>query len=110
MAPCANETDGRVRDRLAAWRLQGTAATRIDDLPDRVVDRFVAAPRVSLRGSSVVIAGTGRDEVLTTTVAGSWTSTAAPPGEVRKVALADDRIYLLLRSANGTGTVVVGAR
>jgi hypothetical protein len=37
-------------------------------------------------------------------------STAAPPGEVPKVALADDRIYLLLRSANGTGTVAVRAR
>jgi len=58
----------------------------------------------------VVIAGTGRDAVLTTTVGGSWMSTAAPPGEVPKVALADDRIYLLLRSANGTGTVAVRAR
>jgi hypothetical protein len=101
---------GPVGDRLAAWRLQGTPATRIDGLPDRVVDRFVAAPCVSLRGSSVVISGTGRDEVITTTLAAPWSSTAAPSGEVRKVALADNRIYLLLRSADGTGTVVMRAR
>jgi len=35
---------------------------------------------------------------------------AAPSGEVRKVALADNRIHLLLRSADGIGTVVVRAR
>lgn len=117
---------GRVGDRLAAWRLHGTSATRIDDLPDRGVDRFVAAPRVSLRGSWVVIAGTGRDEVITTTVADLRSSTAAPSGvsrhggcgrggrcqsfRVREVALADNRIYLVLRAADGTAAVVVRAR
>ena len=68
---------GRVGDRLAAWRLDGTAVARIDLLPAGVVDRFVAAPRVSVRDSSVVIAGTGRNEVLTT-VGERWTSTPRP--------------------------------
>ncbi len=100
---------GRVGDRLAAWRLHGVLAARDDDLPDRMVDRFVAAPRVALRGSSAVIAGTGRDEVITSSAAGQWSSAAAPPGEVRRVAVAANRIYLLLRLADGAGMVVTRA-
>jgi len=100
---------GRVGDRLAAWRLQGVVAARVADLPDRVVDRFVAAPRVAVHGGSVVIAGTGRDEVITSSDARGWSSAAAPPGEVRRVAIAADRIYLLLRMADGSGMVATRA-
>ncbi len=91
---------GRLGGRLAAWRLAGTAAARVP-LPDRTVDRYAGQPRVADDGSRAVVAVGAGDELFARSSADRWESIAAPAGEVRRLGLSGDGLYVLLRPPSG---------
>ncbi len=109
---------GRLGDRLAAWRLDGTDVTGLAGVPARTIDRYAGQPRVAVGGSPVrtaiaVAATGGSSSVLVSTPDGSaagWRMIDAPAGEVRRVTLAGDAIQLLLRAPDARQAVYSSMR
>ena len=98
---------GRLGAQLAAWRLDPTvgAASRIDGIPDRPVDRYLGQPRVGVDGAEAVIAPGGSGDPLLTSGPTGWTSVPSPAGEQRRVGVANGTLYLLLRPEQGPQVV-----
>jgi hypothetical protein len=90
---------GRLDGALAAWRITGDQADRIERvaLPDRAVDRYTGQPRVARDGALIVIAvGTGA-ELLAGAAGGTWEGTQTPAGDVRGLAVHEGTMLLLVR-------------
>ena len=90
---------GRLGGRLAAWRLAGTVSS--GRAADRTVDRYAGQPRVADDGSRAVVAVGAGDELFARSSADRWESIAAPAGEVRRLGLSGDGLYVLLRPPSG---------